>query len=101
MEKRENMEPKYMTKTSFDLNDYRKYVRTMQGSQLKNNIVALAVFAWLVAAGIYNIYHGKTALGVFMLVVGVAAPLLASMRTGWRHRMTPFMACTNTARSTM
>ena len=76
MEKRENMEPKYMTKTSFDLNDYRKYVRTMQGSQLKNNIVALAVFAWLVAAGIYNIYHGKTALGVFMLVVGVAAPLL-------------------------
>ena len=51
MEKRENMEPKYMTKTSFDLNDYRKYVRTMQGSQLKNNIVALAVFAWLVAAG--------------------------------------------------
>ena len=76
MEKRENMEPKYMTKTSFDLNDYRKYVRTMQGSQLKNNIVAIAVFIWLIAAGIFNIYHGKTALGVFMLVVGVAAPLL-------------------------
>ena len=79
------MEPKYTTETSFDLAEYKKYVRKMQGSQFKNNLVALIAFAWLIAAGIFNIYNGKTILGVFMLVVGIAAPLM--VRYGSNNQM--------------
>lgn len=69
-------EVRYTTETTLGLDEYKKYVRTMQGSQLKNNIIAAAACIWLIVAGIFNIYHAKTMLGVFMIVVGVGAPIL-------------------------
>ena len=69
-------EVRYTTETTLGLDEYKKYVRTMQGSQLKNNIIAVAACIWLIAAGAFNIYNAKTVLGVFMIVVGVGAPIL-------------------------
>ena len=69
-------EVRYTTETTLGLDEYKKYVRTMQGSQLKNNIIAAVACIWLIAAGAFNIYNAKTVLGVFMIVVGVGAPIL-------------------------
>lgn len=69
-------EVRFMTETSLDLAEYKKYVKTMQGSQLKNNIIAIAACIWLLGAGAYNIYNGRTILGLFMIIVGVGAPIL-------------------------
>lgn len=73
---------KFTTETNLDLSDYRKYVRTMQGSQTKNNIASIAVCVFLVIAGIYNVSSAKTMLGIFMIVVAVAAPILVRVGAG-------------------
>ena len=70
------MGPKYMTETAYDITEYKKYVRTMQGSQVKNNVIAGLACVWLLLAGAYNIYGGKTMLGIFMIIVGIGAPIL-------------------------
>lgn len=70
---------KYTTETDLSLDEYKKYVRKMQGSQLKNNIMAIIACIWLIAAGAYNIYNGKTILGAFMLIVGIGAPILVKV----------------------
>lgn len=69
-------EVKYTTTTSLDLEEYRKYVKTMQGNQLKNNVIAIVACIWLLAAGAFNVYNGRTILGFFMIVVGIGAPIL-------------------------
>ena len=69
-------EVRYTTHTELGLEEYKKYVRAMQGSQTKNNIIAGVACLWLLLAGAYNIYQGKTVLGIFMIVVSIAAPLL-------------------------
>ena len=73
---------KFTTETNLDLSDYRKYVKTMQGSQVKNNTISIAVCAFLVIMGIYNVYSAKTMLGIFMIVVGIAAPILVRVGAG-------------------
>lgn len=70
------MEPRYTTETNYDITEYRKYVKTLQGSQTRNNIIAIVACLWLLAAGIYNVYGGRTMLGIFMIVVGIGAPVL-------------------------
>ena len=67
---------KFMTQTILDLAEYNKYVKAMQGSQLKNIAIAVAACIWLLAAGAYNISKGSTILGIFMIVVGIGAPIL-------------------------
>ena len=69
-------EVRFTTHTSLGLQEYKNYVRAMQGDQTKNNIIAILLCAWLILAGIYNVYKGNTVLGIFMIVVGVAAPLM-------------------------
>ena len=71
-----NVQPLFTTHTDLDLSEYRKYVRAMQGSQLKSSITAIFVCVWLLGAGIYNIYRGKNVLGLFMAIVAVVAPIL-------------------------
>ena len=47
-------EVRYTTQTELGLEEYKRYVRAMQGSQTKNNAIALVACAWLVLAGAYN-----------------------------------------------
>ena len=70
------MEPRYMTETGYDIVEYKKYVQTLQGSQTRNNLIAALASLWLLAAGAYSIYGGRTMLGIFMIVVGIGAPVL-------------------------
>ena len=67
---------KFTTRTSLGLQEYKNYIRAMQGSQTKNTIISALLCAWLILAGAYNIYRGNMVLGIFMIVVGVAAPLM-------------------------
>ena len=67
---------KYSTHTSLGLQEYKNYVRAMQGDQTRNNIISALLCIWLILAGIYNIYRGSMVLGIFMIIVGAAAPLL-------------------------
>ena len=71
-----NAQPLFTVHTDLELSEYKKYVRAMQGSQLKSSIIAVIVCLWLLAAGVYNIYSGKTVLGFFMAFVAIVAPIL-------------------------
>ena len=78
-------EVRYTTQTELGLEEYKRYVRAMQGSQTKNNAIALVACAWLVLAGAYNIYLNNMVLGIFMIFVGIAAPIL--VRVGANNQM--------------
>ena len=78
-------EVRYTTQTELGLEEYKRYVRAMQGSQTKNNAIAVVGCAWLILAGAYNIFQGRMVLGIFMIVVGIAAPIL--VRVGANNQM--------------
>ncbi len=78
-------EVRYTTQTDLGLEEYKRYVRVMQGSQTKNNAIVIVACAWLILAGAYNIYQGRTVLGIFMIFVGIAAPIL--VRVGANNQM--------------
>ena len=69
------MEPRYTTDTSLELEDFRRYAKTM-GSQPRGLLIALLVLMMLLYYGISNMRSGNTVMGLSMIGVVVLCPLV-------------------------
>lgn len=71
------MEPKFVTRTTLDLEDYKRYIKTMQGSRNRKRQYATTavVTLWILFVAIMNINGGKVGIGVFIAAVAILWPL--------------------------
>ena len=69
------MEAKYTAKTNLELDDFRRYAKTM-GGQPRGLLLTVIVLLWILYSGVTNLRSGKTAMGCLMVAVVVICPLI-------------------------
>jgi hypothetical protein len=70
-----NMEAKYTAKTNLELDDFRRYAKTM-GGQPRGLLLTVIVLLWILYSGVTNLRSGRFAMGGLMVAVVVICPLI-------------------------
>ena len=69
------MEAKYTAKTNLELDDFRRYAKTM-GGQPRGLLLTVIVLLWILYSGVTNLRSGRFAMGGLMVAVVVICPLI-------------------------
>ena len=62
------MEANYKSETHLELEDFRRYAKTM-GGQPRGLLITVIVLLWLLYSGVTNLRSGRLAMGAMMVAV--------------------------------
>ena len=69
------MEANYKSETHLELEDFRRYAKTM-GGQPRGLLITVIVLLWLLYSGVTNLRSGRLAMGAMMVAVVIICPLI-------------------------
>lgn len=80
------MEPKYSADITLTQNDIKRFAKMLQGDQKKGYIFTAIALIWILYAAYSNLRHGKTILGIFMIVVVIGCLVITLYTTNRQLR---------------